>query len=77
MSVVYRQTIDDALAARLRERYGALDWQEITRLALRNLAYGSEAEQLLRDEIARLHATLRQQQPASNPPASIDERLSF
>ena len=59
MSVRITLSIPEALAERIEERRGDQSLQDYVLAALRAAVYGSTAEQALRAEVARLHATVR------------------
>jgi hypothetical protein len=52
-------SIPEPLAARIEEHRGDQSLQDYALAALRAAVYGSTAEQALRAEVARLHATVR------------------
>jgi hypothetical protein len=59
MSLRITLSIPTALAERIEERRGDASVQDYVLSALRAAVHGSTAEQALRAEVARLHATVR------------------
>ena len=59
MSLRITLSIPSALAERVEEHRGDQTVQDYVLAAIRAAVYGSTAEQALRAEIARLHATVR------------------
>jgi hypothetical protein len=59
MSLRITLSIPTALAERIEEHRGDASVQEYVLSALRAAVHGSSAEQALRAEVARLHATVR------------------
>jgi hypothetical protein len=84
MSIWFKLTISEQLAARIEAKRGLLSLQEFTIQALVAACEGSLVELELRCEIERLHVTLRcfGRQPSAELPApqagtSDDQRLGW
>ena len=71
MSVWFKLTISDQLAAQIETKRGLLSLQEFTIQALITACEGAPLEQELRTEIERLHVTVRcfGRQPTAELPA--------